>query len=69
MFGLGFAEILAICLVALIVVRPKDLPQLLRKLGRIYREASRQLKAARRIVEGMDAEEKKGNGHTEGDGT
>jgi sec-independent protein translocase protein TatB len=33
--GLGFSEILVVGLIALLVVGPKDLPLMLRKLGRI----------------------------------
>ncbi len=32
--GLGFSEILALAVIALLVVGPKDLPLMLRKLGR-----------------------------------
>ena len=36
MFGLGFWEIVAIIVVVVVVVRPRDLPSFVRKLGRIY---------------------------------
>ncbi len=37
MFGLGFWEIMIILLVAIVIIRPKDLPVFIRNLGRIYR--------------------------------
>jgi sec-independent protein translocase protein TatB len=39
MFGLGIWEIAAIALVALIVIRPKDLPVFMRSIGRLYHKA------------------------------
>ena len=36
MFDLGWTELLLIGIVALIVVGPKDLPMLFRKLGRLW---------------------------------
>jgi Sec-independent protein translocase protein TatA len=66
MFGLGFAEIVVICLVVLIIVRPKDLPRLLRKTGALYRQVSDQLKAASQVVASMDVEEKKDDADEEG---
>ncbi len=37
MFGLSFIELLVVLLVALIVIGPKDLPVVGRKLGRFWR--------------------------------
>ncbi|MBI4701903.1 MAG: twin-arginine translocase TatA/TatE family subunit [Deltaproteobacteria bacterium] len=34
MFGLGFGEILVIAIVLLVVVGPRELPRLLRSMGR-----------------------------------
>ena len=59
MFGLGLIEIVAICLVALIFIRPKDLPALLRKIGRLYRNVTDQIDAAKRIVREIE--------HSDGD--
>lgn len=50
MFGIGFFECVAIVLAALILIRPKDLPRLLRKAGKLYRQATDQLKAAKRMI-------------------
>ena len=50
MFGLGFFEIVVIAIVALIFVKPKDLPGVFRKIGWIYRKAMRQIGEARKII-------------------
>lgn len=60
MFGLGFIEIGAICIVALVFIRPKDLPRLLRKLGRLYRQALDQLNAVKRVVKDIENEASRG---------
>jgi Sec-independent protein translocase protein TatA len=60
MFGLGFIEIGAICIVALVFIRPKDLPRLLRKLGRLYRQALDQLSAVKRVVKDIENEALRG---------
>ncbi len=36
MFGIGFSEIVIICLVALMVLGPKKLPQVAKELGRFF---------------------------------
>ncbi|MBN1834393.1 MAG: twin-arginine translocase TatA/TatE family subunit [Spirochaetales bacterium] len=36
MFGLGLWEILIIAVVAILLIRPQDLPKVLRRLGRAY---------------------------------
>lgn len=38
MIGIGFAEIMIIALVCLVVLGPKDLPVLMRKLASFYRK-------------------------------
>lgn len=38
MFGIGLAEILVIVLVAIVFVKPGDLPRLLRRMGRLVRQ-------------------------------
>jgi sec-independent protein translocase protein TatB len=55
MFGLSFAEMIVILLVALICVRPKDIPRLFSKLGRMYGKLNRQLGEAKRMM--SEAEE------------
>lgn len=41
MFDLGWIEIFFVCVLALIVVGPKDLPKLARSLGQIFNRAQR----------------------------
>jgi Sec-independent protein translocase protein TatA len=41
MFGIGFSEIIILLLVIIIFVRPGDLPQFLRRAGRLYGKAKR----------------------------
>lgn len=36
MFGIGLWEILAILVVAVVLIRPRDLPGVLRRVGRAY---------------------------------
>ncbi|HOX30929.1 MAG TPA: hypothetical protein PLB91_01290 [Spirochaetales bacterium] len=50
MFGIGPSELLVICCVALVFIRPKDLPAVLGRLGRLYarlRASCRELSASR----------------------
>ena len=41
MFGLGFTEIIALLVLALLVIGPKQLPELARNLGRFFNELKR----------------------------
>ena len=41
MFGIGFSEIILICLVMIILIRPNDLPKALRTVGRYYGKAKK----------------------------
>jgi sec-independent protein translocase protein TatB len=50
MFGLGIVELSAIVLVALILIRPKDLPRLFRTIGRAYRQITGEVADAKRIL-------------------
>ena len=40
MFGIGLAEIAVIVLVALLFIRPKELPRLFKSAGKAYRRIS-----------------------------
>ena len=51
MFGIGMQEIVLICVIALIVVGPKKLPELARALGKGYGEFRRAFDEMRRTVE------------------
>jgi len=41
MFGIGFGEILIILLIAIVFIRPEDLPKFLRGAGRLYGQIKR----------------------------
>jgi sec-independent protein translocase protein TatB len=41
MFGISGNEILIILLIAILVVKPEDLPRLIRQIGRIYGQIMR----------------------------
>jgi len=54
MFGIGLWEIIAIAVVALIFVKPDDIPDLLHKVGRWYQKIAqfnRDVKAVLRTAE------------------
>ena len=51
MFGIGMQEIVLICVIALIVVGPKKMPDLARALGRGYGEFRRAFDEMKRSVE------------------
>ncbi|MCX7822582.1 MAG: Sec-independent protein translocase protein TatB [Syntrophobacterales bacterium] len=51
MFDIGFQEIVVIFLVALIVVGPKNLPQIGRALGRAFAEFRRAMAEVKDVVE------------------
>ena len=38
MFGIGIAEILVVLVLVLVLINPKDLPKIARKLGSLYRK-------------------------------
>ena len=41
MFGVGFGEILIVLLIAIVFIRPEDLPKFLRGAGRLYGQIKR----------------------------
>jgi sec-independent protein translocase protein TatB len=51
MFGIGMQEIVLICVIALIVVGPKKLPEIARALGKGYGEFRRTFDEMKRNVE------------------
>ena len=51
MFGIGMQEIVIICVIALIVVGPKKLPEFARALGKGYGEFRRAFEEMKRNVE------------------
>lgn len=51
MFGIGMQEIVLVCVIALVVVGPKKLPELARALGKGYGEFRRAFDEMKRNVE------------------
>ena len=60
MFGIGFGEILIVLLIAIIFVRPEDLPKLLRSAGRLYGQLKKlyneAMQAKDKIIKEIDEE-------------
>lgn len=56
MFGLGVSEIVIIAIVIIVLVHPKDLPDLSRKAGRLYASVMRQINDARRTFKDLEKE-------------
>lgn len=59
MFGVGWAEILVILLVALLVLGPARLPEAARSLGKMYAQVQRAILEARQAVNKELAPERK----------
>ena len=59
MFGLSFTELIVILLVALIFVRPKDIPRLFSRLGRLYGQLTRHVGDARAMMRELEDEAKR----------
>ena len=53
MFDIGWSEILVIALVSLIVIGPKELPEMLRSCGRMMRKAQLMMAHFRSQVDSM----------------
>jgi len=51
MFGIGFGEILIVLFIAIVFIRPQDLPKFLRSAGRLYGQIKRMYKE---IIEAKD---------------
>ena len=51
MFGIGFGEIILVLLIAIIFVRPEDLPKFLRSAGKLYGQLR---KMYREVIEVKD---------------
>lgn len=48
MFGLGIAEIITVLIVILVLFNPKDLPAIVRTVGRVYGSVMKQLNGVRK---------------------
>ena len=51
MFGISSAEFAVIVLIAVLVVGPKQLPQVLRAAGRVYRKLNRFLRKMSQVID------------------
>lgn len=68
MFGMGLGEIVTVAVVLLILVRPREIPRLMRRLGRVYGQLMEQIDAVKSGLaagepatgRGSDAESREG---------
>jgi len=51
MFGIGFGEILLVLLIAIVFIRPEDLPKFFHSAGRLYAQIKRMYKE---LIEAKD---------------
>ena len=58
MFGLGLSEIFTIIVVAIVILNPKDLPVLVRKIGKIYAVIMRQVNGLKKAYADFEEEVK-----------
>lgn len=56
MFGFGFSEFITLGIVILVFLNPKDLPVIVKRLGRIYGRVMRQVNGARRTYREFEKE-------------
>jgi Sec-independent protein translocase protein TatA len=48
MFGFGITEIITLLIVIIVLVNPRDIPALVRKMGRVYGSVMRQMNGIRK---------------------
>ncbi|MGH4036469.1 MAG: hypothetical protein ACRQFF_01310 [Sphaerochaeta sp.] len=58
MFGLGLSEIFTVLVVAIVLLNPKDLPVIVRKIGKIYAKIMRQVNGIKRAYYEFEEEVK-----------
>lgn len=63
MFGLGFWELALIVLAVIVFVKPKDLPGLFFKIGRMYGELQGLTRSVRGMMRSIEEEEEAARGH------
>lgn len=56
MFGFGFSEAITLCIVILVLVNPKDLPKIVRKLGNLYGSLMKQFNGAKKTYREFEKE-------------
>ncbi|MDC7222252.1 MAG: hypothetical protein PQJ60_00855 [Spirochaetales bacterium] len=54
MFGFGFSEIITLVIVVIVLFNPKEMPRLLRKIGRIYSTIMKEVNGARKVLRQLD---------------
>ncbi len=67
MFGIGLTEIVVIAVVALIFLRPKDLPRLFRTMGKAYRRITAEVGEFKEMLDAAGAEPREDTKMEEGD--
>jgi Sec-independent protein translocase protein TatA len=56
MFGISLPEGITVCIVVLVLLNPKDLPKIVRKLGVVYGHAMRRINGARKTYREFESE-------------
>jgi len=56
MFGFSLAELIVVCLVALFFIKPQDLPEIARTIGRIFFRAKKLLNEIKKQFHEMEGE-------------
>lgn len=56
MFGLGFSEIITLAIVIIVLLNPKDLPIIVRKIGKIYGKIMRQINGIKKSFNDFEQE-------------
>ena len=58
MFGFGIPEIITVLIVAIVLINPRDLPVILRRIGKIYGRVMRQVNGMRKTYGAFENEVK-----------
>ena len=56
MFGLGVSEIITLAIVIIVLLNPKDLPIIVRKIGKIYGRIMRQINGIKKAFYDFEQE-------------
>lgn len=59
MFSIGFSEILIILVVMIVFIKPEELPEFFRKIGRLFGELNRMKNELKKLAETKSEEDKK----------
>ena len=59
MFSLGLSEILIILVVMIVFIKPEELPEFFRKIGRLFGELNRMKNELKKLAETKSEEDKK----------